>query len=133
MVWASAMTQWLEWLLGLQRIHLTDGPLSLDLSGAPPAWTMLLGVVLVLILVDVMYRLERGSRRLRMSLAAVRALFLLSVLAMVARPNLALRRDRIDPSVVAVLVDRSASMNIADVEPSQTQAAASEPGTKVTR
>src|SRR5262245_54529955 len=102
----------IEWLLGLQRIHLTDGPLSLDISGAPPAWTMLLGVVLVLVLVDLMYRLERGSRRLRLSLAMVRALFLLAVLGLVARPNLVLRRDRVDPSVVAVLIDRSSSMSM---------------------
>src|SRR5438105_2259262 len=108
------MTRFLEWLLGLEHIRLSSGPLNVDLSNAPPAWVMLFGAVLVLILVDVMYRLERGSKRLRMCLASVRALFLFAVLGMVARPNLVLRRDRVDPSVVAVVVDQSGSMSLAD-------------------
>lgn len=104
----------LEWLLGLERIRLSDGPLSFELAQPPAAWVMLAGAILVFLLVGFVYRYEHGHRRLRVFLAVVRACVLLLVLGMLSRPHLVLRRERVDPSVVAVLVDASSSMNVAD-------------------
>ena len=120
------MSRWLEWLLGLEHIRLDQGPLSVDLSNAPSPWSMLVGGVLVIALMVLMYRYEGGSRRMRIAMCVVRGMILFMVLGIAGRPNLVLRRERVDPSVVAVLVDASASMATADVPP---RGAASQPGT----
>jgi len=119
------MSDLFEWLLGLERIRLSGDPLSIELTNPPAPWAMLAGVVLIALLVVLVYHLERGSRRLRAMLAAIRISILLLVLGLMARPNLVLSRDLVDRSVVAVMVDASGSMLLPDDPLSPTGAAES--------
>lgn len=105
----------LEWLLDLERVRLDQGSPALELDHPPPAWVMLAGFVAIVVLVGLVYRYERGGPWLRMGMATLRASVLLLVLGLLARPSLVLRRERVDPSVVAVVVDSSASMAEKDV------------------
>lgn len=100
----------LEWLLDLERVRLDQGSPALELDHPPPAWVMLAGFVAIVVLVGLVYRYERGGPWLRLGMATLRAAVLLLVLGLLARPSLVLRRERVDPSVVAIVVDASASM-----------------------
>ncbi|MEE8171066.1 MAG: VWA domain-containing protein [Phycisphaerae bacterium] len=104
------MTDLLEQLLDLERVSLDAEALSIELGVPPARWAMLAGVILTLTLVAIVYRYERGSRRLRLGLAAIRTSILLASLGLMAFPVLVLTQERIDRSVVAILLDRSASM-----------------------
>jgi len=108
------MKELMRRLLGLDRIGLSDSPLSIEFGEPPAPWAMLAGAVMVVALVALVYRHEPGGRRLRVALASLRACMLLVVLGLLASPNLVLTRERVEPSVVALLVDRSASMSERD-------------------
>jgi len=109
------MTTVLEWLLGLEQIHLGgDAPLSIRLESPPAAWLQLVGVVLAAMVVVFLYRREAVSAWRRRLLIALRMGAIGVILLMLARPILVLQRNTVDPSVVAVLVDRSASMAVRD-------------------
>lgn len=109
------MSALIEWLLGLERIRLDrDAPLSLRLTAPPEAWIQLVGWVVAITAVVYFYRREPLSRGWRWTLISLRMAVIMLVMALVARPALVLRRDRVDPSTVVVLVDRSASMATRD-------------------
>ncbi len=105
----------LEWLLGLERIRLaSDAPLSVRLSDPPSAWVLVAGLVLVAGIVVLAYRAESAGARTRVLLAACRMSVILLIMGVAARPVLVLARNRVEPSFVAVLVDRSASMAVSE-------------------
>jgi hypothetical protein len=79
------------------------------------SWNLLL-VTLGVVLVVWAYRRDGRTRAGRVTLATLRLLVIASVLVLLNRPTLSLTRDREEPSVLAVLVDTSASMAVADVE-----------------
>lgn len=104
------MNDLLRRLLGLEQVRLTDSPLTVEFGQPPAPWAMLAGAVMVVVLVALVYRFEHGPGWLRLMLATARACILLAVLGLMAFPNLVLTRERVEPSVVAVLLDQSASM-----------------------
>ncbi len=111
------MTHWIEWLLGLERIRLSDdSPLSVRLATPPEAWVQLVGWVLAVFIVVVIYRRDAVKGRVRWGLIAIRLCVIGVVMLLFARPMLVLRRNTVDPSVVAVLIDKSASMDTLDAE-----------------
>lgn len=110
------MTGLMETLLGLEHIRLADdGPVSLQFAAPPAPWIMLVGAVVAAIVVWFAYRLEPQPRPFRWMLAILRFGALMTVLFICGQPMLVLRRNHVDPSYVAVLVDRSASMAARDV------------------
>lgn len=109
------MTGWIEWLLGLERIDLsTDSPLSVRLASPPEAWIQLVGMVVAVFVVVFIYRRDAVKGRMRWALIAIRICVIGVVMLLFARPMLVLRRNTVDPSVVAVLIDKSASMETPD-------------------
>jgi hypothetical protein len=105
-----------QWLLGLERIRIgDDAPLSIRFATPPAPWIMLVGIVLAVIVVFRVYRREALRGSWRWPLMALRLGVITMVLLLLGRPMLVMRRNQVEPSVVAVLVDRSASMARADV------------------
>jgi len=62
------------------------------------------------------YRRVRGAVWARAGLGAVRALLLLALVVLIAGPQVSSRNERIEEDWMVLLVDRSSSMMIADVE-----------------
>ena len=112
-----------EILLGLDGGFLArDGDLSLgfrqrwplqEMLGAA-SWNLLL-IALAVVLVAWAYRREAKPRRWRIGLGVLRLAVLLLVVGLLNRPTLSLTKARLEPSVLAVLLDDSASMAIRDV------------------
>jgi hypothetical protein len=131
------LQRFLEILLGLDAGFLArDGAYALDFRPRWPmqealgaaSWNVLL-VTLATLLVVWIYRREGKRRRWRIALGTGRLLVLLCLIALLNRPTLTLTTIRVEPSVLAVLIDDSASMSVADVpsetgEPTQRLAAA---------
>lgn len=109
------MNRLLEWMLGLERIRLDrDAPLSVFWRGDLPPWMLVPLTLLLACVVTLAYRSERGSRAGRTLLCGIRITLIGLVVAMICQPVLKLQRDRVEPSHVALLVDRSASMDVRD-------------------
>ncbi len=105
----------LDWLLGLDRIRLSEGgAISLRFATPPAPWIMLFGAVAAALAVWLVYRREALPIRWRWSLMVLRFGAVMTVLFVCGRPMLVLSRTRVEPSYVAVLVDRSASMAVQD-------------------
>ncbi|HKQ47323.1 MAG TPA: VWA domain-containing protein [Phycisphaerae bacterium] len=125
------MTGLLETLLGLDRIRLADeGPVSLQFAAPPAPWIMLVGAVVAGIVVWFAYRLEPHPRPFRWTLAVLRFGAIMTALFICGQPMLVLRRNHVDPSYVAVLVDRSASMAARDAAPTLVDPPSREPLTR---
>lgn len=127
------MHRLLEILLGLERGFLSrDGELSVRFNPAWPwqqyvgaaTWNVLL-IGLGLALVVLVYRLEARSRAARIFLGTVRALLVLLVIGLLNRPVITLGQSRVEPSVLAVLLDGSVSMRVKDSGDPQTPVARS--------
>ena len=112
-----------EFLLGLPRDFLhQQGDWSLQFNPAWPAqavlgasvWNVML-VVLAVVLVSYVYTHDGRSRGLRILLGTVRSLLLAMILFLLNRPILTLGQSRVEPSVLAVMVDDSSSMRVPDV------------------
>ncbi|MAE67433.1 MAG: hypothetical protein CMJ18_24495 [Phycisphaeraceae bacterium] len=105
---------------------MTDDPRaggwSMQWPGAPTGDRALLMLVIVVAGIWVLVRLYRAdtgslSPRVRIGLTALRLVAAAGVIAMLLEPVLVLNRTRWKPSNVIVLLDRSASMELADAWP----------------
>lgn len=109
------MMEMLQWLLGLRRIQLAeDAPIALRFGTPPAPWIMLAGAVIAGLAVWLIYRRGSLSRSWRWALMLLRFGAVMTVLFICGRPMLVLSRTEKEPSFVAVLVDRSASMATTD-------------------
>lgn len=117
------MQRFLELLLGLDGGFLArEGGLSLRFRPRWPmqetfgagGWNLLLIAAAVALVVWI-YRHEGKTRPWRIGLGALRLGLLLLVIGLLNRPTLTLSKERVEPSVLAVLVDDSASMSVQDV------------------
>lgn len=113
----------IEILLNLPRGFLSrQGDFALTFNPRWPwnetvgatSWNIVL-IALAVSLVVYVYRREGRSRGVRIGLAAVRLALSGFVLVLLNRPVIALTQSRVEPSVLAILVDDSLSMRIADV------------------
>lgn len=118
----ASMHRLLEFILGLPKGFLSkQGEFTLWFNPGWPGqqyvgaglWNFVL-IVGALALVLWVYRREARSRNVRIALGIVRGLLLGLVLALLNRPVLTLGQSRIEPSVLAVLVDDSVSMRVRD-------------------
>lgn len=117
------MSRLIEAILGLQRGALSQrGEYALTFDPPWPwqgwfpaaGWNLIFAGA-ILWLVWAVYRRETGSRRLKLAAGGLRLVLLLAVLAILNRPMLTLTQTRSEPSVLAVLVDQSLSMQVSDV------------------
>lgn len=117
------MQRFWEIILGLERGFLSrEGEFALAFNPRWPGgeivgnatWNVLL-VIAAVALVWWVYRREARSRTTRLILAGTRIALLVLVIALLNRPVLTLTQSRTEPSVLAVLVDDSVSMKVADV------------------
>jgi hypothetical protein len=117
-----SISAWLDRLLGLSRVSAADPRAALDFQHPLPIWAWILIVLGALIVGGWSYRHLIGSRTARTSLSIVRAMLLVWVVVLIAGPMLVVARERIEKDWVIVLVDRSASMRIADVDAGHAEA-----------
>src|SRR5438477_1738758 len=116
------MQRFIEFILGLDKGFLSrEGDLSIqfnprwplqDLVGAV-TWNLILGILAGLLVLYV-YRREGRSRTARVILGVIRAALLAFVIAMLNRPVLNLSQSRTEPSVLAIAMDDSVSMQVKD-------------------
>src|SRR3989440_1918711 len=116
------MQRFIEIILGLDKGFLSrQGDLSVqfnprwplqDLVGAV-TWNLVLAILAGLMVVYV-YRREGRSRTARIILGVIRATLLAFVIAMLNRPVLNLSQSRTEPSVLAIAMDDSVSMQVKD-------------------
>lgn len=84
-----------------------------DKIGGAVMWNIVLGGLAALLVIWV-YRREGRSRGARVFLGCLRALLLAFILAMLNRPTLARMDSESEPSVLAVLMDGTVSMQVKD-------------------
>ncbi len=121
------MQRFWEIILGLREGFLArEGEFSLQFNPSFPGqqvigaglWNALL-VALAVMLVVYVYRKEGRPRGVRLLLGGVRLALLLLLIALLNRPVIHLLQSRIQPSVVAVLIDDSISMRVPDAGPDE--------------
>ncbi|MBI1335640.1 MAG: hypothetical protein GC164_01605 [Phycisphaera sp.] len=105
---------WVDTLFGLSRVSWSQPGTYIGWRYPLPMWAWV-GLVLLCVGVGwVSYNRLLGSGVGRGALAGVRALIVLLVVMLLAGPMLVLPQERVEPDRLLVLVDRSASMNVAD-------------------
>src|SRR4051812_41562957 len=111
-----------EFIFGLRRGFLSrEGDFSLQFNPQWP-WQQYTGaalwngvlVALAIALVVYVYRRDARTRKIRLGLGGMRLALLLVVIGLLNRPVLTLTQERVEPSVLAVMVDRSVSMRVRD-------------------
>ena len=109
------MSEFFGKLFGLREVTLSDPGVRLELARewAPWVWAFLL-LAATTFAAWSYWRLI-GPVAARASLATLRTLTIAALLVMIAGPQLVKQSERIEKDWVVVLVDRSASMKIADV------------------
>lgn len=103
-----------RWMLGIRDLPVGAEGLRLAWEHPLPGWLWLLVIVAIGIFAVASYRGLDASIGRRGFLAGLRAALLLILVTCVAGPMLELPREEVEPDWVAVLVDRSRSMNVRD-------------------
>jgi len=104
-----------RWLLGVEQIPPTAQDLRLGFEHPLPAWAWVLAFLAAATGAWLAYRRLPGSGVGRAALGSVRTLLLVWLVAILAGPTLVLPRERVERDRVVLLVDRSASLEIADL------------------
>ena len=108
------MNSFLRWWLGLQDLPVGSEGLRLVWEHPFPGWAWLIIVLGCAGVAAWSYSRLDANQRLRWGLASIRFLLLLILFICVSGPMLELPRERVEPDWVAVLVDRSRSMQVRD-------------------
>ena len=108
------MNSFLRWWLGLQDLPVGAEGLRLVWERPFPGWVWLIIVSACVGVAIWSYSRLDAERRLRGGLASIRAILLLVLAICISGPMLELPRERVEPDWVAVLVDRSRSMQVRD-------------------
>jgi hypothetical protein len=102
-------------IFGLRGLGFGEEGVELGFARPLPAWAWFLVIVVAALLAWWSYRRMEGAMASRSGLAALRALALLLLVFLISGPQLVRPNDRVEQDWVLMLVDRSASMMIADV------------------
>lgn len=113
------MIHWLETLLDLERIRFGEGEsVELRFDVAPAPWIMLIGAVVAAVIAWGLYRRDRRrAGRSSGLLGLCRFGAIMTALFICGRPALVSIHTQREPSMAALLLDGSASMNRADEPP----------------
>jgi len=112
-----------RWLLDVDRIPAEVAPSSLEFAfeHALPAWGWALIVAAAALVAWFAYTRFDASRSARAALGTLRAAVLIWMAVLLAGPTLVLPRERIERDRVVMLVDRTASLMIADAADGDTR------------
>lgn len=110
-----AMAAGLERVLGVRELRLGAADVALEWARPMPPWAWSLVVMAAVVIAGWSYWKLTGPRWARGVLGMMRAMVLLLLAVVVAGPQLVKRPERVEKDWVVVLLDRSASMNVADV------------------
>lgn len=119
------MDRFLERALDLDRLGLFDEGVRLGFERPLPAWAWVMIVVGAIGISVLSYRRMLGPIAVRSTLGVVRGLLLIALAVLISGPQLVKGTETVERDWVVVLVDRSASLTLADVEES--------PGARITR
>ncbi len=108
------MNELLNKIFGLTSMSFGDADVQFGFARPIPAWGWLFAIAAALGMAWWSYWRLQSGRRGRVVLAALRGLTLLALLLIISGPQLVRPNERIEKDWVLVLVDRSASMSIAD-------------------
>ena len=108
------MNELLNLLLGLDSVRLGEGGAELEFVRPIPAWGWALITLGAISLAAWSYRRLDGPAWARVLLAGSRALVIICLTLLASGPRLVKPRERTELDWLVVLVDRSASMTIAD-------------------
>lgn len=103
------------WLLDLDRVNPGAG-VHFGWEHPLPGWVWLLLILGVGAMACLSYRQLSGKRAGRLVLSGVRACFILFIVLIICGPMLVLPQTQIEKDHVLMLVDRSRSMEVADVD-----------------
>lgn len=106
----------MDWLLDLDTLRLGADGVEFGFERAPAGWAWMMIVFGAVALAVWSYTKMTGPRSGRGVLAALRALLIVLLAVLVAGPRLVRTDERVERDWVLVLVDRSASMTIPDVD-----------------
>jgi hypothetical protein len=112
-------TPLIRWLLNIETIPADAESVHLVWEHPWPGWAWALLVVAAAAFAIWSYTRLTGSRPVKATLASVRFAIIILVLILLSGPMLEMPRETIEQDWVLVLVDRSASMRIADVHNAQ--------------
>ena len=108
------MNAFTRWWLGIQDLPAGSEGLRLVWERPFAGWIWLIIVLACAGVAVWSYSRLDADKRLRWGLASIRALLLLILFICISGPMLELPRERVEPDWVAVLVDRSRSMQVRD-------------------
>ena len=108
------MNTFIRWLFGIQDLPVGSEGLRLVWERPFPGWVWLIIVLACVGVAAWSYSRLDANKRLRWGLASIRAILLLILFICISGPMLELPRERVEPDWVAVLVDRSRSMQVRD-------------------
>jgi uncharacterized membrane protein len=103
-----------RWMLGLRDLPVDAGDLQIAWERPIPGWMWFLGIAVCVGIAIWSYSRLDASRRARGVLASARIGLLVLLLVAIAGPMIELPRELVEPDWVAVLVDRSRSMQVRD-------------------
>jgi len=108
------LNEFLNKVFGLTSMGFGDPDVQFGFARPIPAWGWMLAVVAAFAISWWSYWKLSGSKAGRFTLAGLRGLVLLALLMIFSGPQLVKPNERVEKDWVLVLVDRSASMSIAD-------------------
>lgn len=106
----------LEWLLDLNELSIGAEGVRLGFERPLPAWAWFLVIAGSVLLAGWSYQRLSGSRGVRVVLAGLRTSLLCLLVLIISGPQLVDREESIEKDWVIVLLDRSASLQIEDVD-----------------
>ena len=110
------LNETLRWLLDIELIPQGAEQLRLAWERPLPPWLIVVALALTVAFAVWSYSRLAGRRSARVVLGTVRALAIVLVIALLCGPAVEHRQESIEDDWLLVLLDRSASMNIQDVQ-----------------
>lgn len=110
------MSEFLARILGLRTLRLDDPGVRFEFARDWPVWAWFFLIIACAGAAAWSYWRLQGSRHGRAGMGVLRGLFLVLVLVLIAGPQLVRRVEREEKDWVVLLLDRSASMGVRDVE-----------------
>ncbi|MFG0293160.1 MAG: VWA domain-containing protein [Phycisphaerales bacterium JB050] len=106
----------LQWLFDLDTLSLSEEGVRLGFERPFPGWAWFLIAIGALALGAWSYRRLSGSRPVRFTLAGLRTALLILLVLFISGPQLVDREETFEEDWVLVLIDRSASLQIEDIQ-----------------
>ncbi len=110
----DALRNILTWLLDLDQVSLHSDRLSLQWLRPLDSWLWFIIGVGAIAFAATVYRREGGPLVARLVMAGCRTALIVLIIMLICEPAIVHHQDRKEPSIIAVMVDDSASMSQTD-------------------